>query len=154
MLTKENLLITTLSGVLDCGSSDVEKFIEILDAATNKKYKLNNVPEYLVNENFPASVYENAVMRTEGTGKMNIEALIGTAYDLLCNEIEERILKNEYFSNYDHSYIADCFSPYVDLDSSKLTFHRINFIDRFSTSENKKSLTLLADEIEAIVSNF
>jgi len=141
MITKENITNKLLCECLNCGYSDVEFLVNLINDVENKKFKIKGKDNFLFYVDKEGEVVNMAFDRTrEARDETDINGLI---YDVYCIIID-RINKI-----YDLDLSTDDYEIYTNCLDSHLRLIDEDFTETLTEEEQQTK-----DEIKAIIENF
>jgi hypothetical protein len=148
MTNKEEILRDLLLSALDCGGSDLNKLLEIIETGINKKFTLNDEEIYLLPHNWASDVWDEAKAQF---GYVGVNVLISVTFDNIKREICSAC------SDYD---LEDCINLEVDFMASSMSFNKERFLEANLDisldyhGDYNEAIKSIADEIETIISEF
>jgi len=141
MITKENITNKLLCEYLNCGYSDVEFLINLINDIENKKFKIKDKDDFLFYVDKEGEVVNMAFEKLESyTEEKNINLLINAVYEVIIERINEI---------YDLNLSYEDYEIYTNCLDSHLRLKDEDFTETLIEEEQN-----IKDEIKAIIEHF
>lgn len=146
MITKENITNKLLCECLNCGYSDVEFLVNLINDVENKKFKIKDKDNFLFYVDKEGEVVNMAFETAEEfylteKNKVDINILIGSVFEVIIKRINE-IYDLTLSANDDYEIYTNCLDSHLRLVNE-------DFTETLTEVEQQTK-----DEIKAIIEHF